>query len=41
VSAMRWATRLTPAASATEEPPYFCTTTPTADPSSLRIGERS
>src|SRR6476619_1762415 len=39
VSAMRWATRLTP--SATEEPPYFCTTTPTADPSSLRIGERS
>ena len=28
-STIRWATRLMPSASATEEPPYFCTTMPT------------
>src|SRR4051812_7494630 len=27
---MRWATLLMPVASATDEPPYFCTTMPTA-----------
>ena len=31
VSTMRLATRLMPSASATDEPPYFCTTRPTAD----------
>src|ERR1700754_466944 len=30
VATMRCATRLMAAASATEEPPYFCTTSPTA-----------
>ena len=30
VATMRWATRLMPVASATDEPPYFCTTMPTA-----------
>ena len=29
VSTIRWATRLMPSASATDEPPYFCTTRPT------------
>ena len=29
VLTMRWATRLMPVASATDEPPYFCTTMPT------------
>ena len=29
VATIRWATRLIPAASATDEPPYFCTTMPT------------
>ena len=29
VATMRWATRLMPSASATDEPPYFCTTMPT------------
>ncbi len=31
-SAIRWATRLIPAASATDDPPYFCTTIPTVLP---------
>ena len=31
-STIRWATRFTPSASATEEPPYFCTTMPTGTP---------
>ena len=30
VATMRWATRLMPSASATDEPPYFCTTSATA-----------
>src|SRR6478672_3224357 len=30
-SRIRWATRLMPLASATDEPPYFCTTMPTTD----------
>ena len=31
VSTIRFATRLMPSASATDEPPYFCTTRPTTD----------
>ena len=37
-STIRWATRLMPSASATEEPPYFCTTRPTDLPRSLLVG---
>src|SRR5580658_9574464 len=33
VATMRWATRLMPSASATEDPPYFCTTRATVDES--------
>ena len=36
VSTMRSATRLIRSASATEEPPYFCTTSPTDPPTSSR-----
>lgn len=36
VATMRWATRLTHSASATEEPPYFCTTRATGGRSSDR-----
>src|SRR5712691_7536289 len=32
VATMRWATRLMPSASATEDPPYFCTTRATGPP---------
>ena len=32
VATMRWATRLMPSASATEDPPYFCTTSDTGEP---------
>ncbi len=37
VTTMRWATRLMPSASATDDPPYFCTTSATARRSS-RLG---
>lgn len=36
-STIRLATRLMPSASATEEPPYFCTTRPTCAPRSVRL----
>ena len=38
VSTMRRATRLMPSASATEEPPYFCTTMPTVEVLESRKG---
>ena len=38
VATIRWATRLMPVASATDEPPYFCTTMPTGQ--SSRVGRR-
>ena len=41
VATIRWATRLIPSASATDEPPYFCTTMPTGRRSSAgRLASR-
>ena len=37
-STIRWATRLMPSASATDEPPYFCTTMPTELPLLRPVG---
>ena len=39
VSTMRLATRLMPSASATDEPPYFCTTRPTGASSATGIDD--